>query len=274
MEKWIDTHAHYNSRMINSKSLIENMFNFTDKIITLGTSTKTNFETLKLISLHENLYGMIGFFPGDAFELEEDFVGKQKAEENWLIFTKQLMNQKIVGIGEIGLDCHHNSFGYGKQKIKGTKAIEYQKKYLKKQLDFAQELNVPVSLHSRDAKEITKEIFDNYKELKGVMHCFSYDTETVKYYLDKGLYIGVGGTLTYKNNNILREAIKNVPLNRILLETDAPYLTPEPYRRDINNSIYIQYVISKLAEIKELSEEEVIKQTNKNAYELFKFGEK
>lgn len=274
MQKWIDTHAHYDLRRINDYELIKDMFKTNQKIITLGTNTKCNLETLKLISLFDDLYGMIGFFPNNAAELEPDFVGKKKAEENWLVFTKQLMNQKIVGIGEIGLDFYHNSFGFGQKLIKGPKAREYQIKYLKKQLDFAKELNIPVSLHSRDAKDVTKEVFDEYKELKGVMHCFSYDIETVKYYLDKGLYIGVGGTVTYKNNNSLRDAIKEVPLDRILLETDAPYLTPEPFRRSTNDSSFIEYVIKKLAEIKEVSEDTIIKETNKNAEKLFNFYKK
>ena len=142
---------------------------------------------------------------------------------------------------------------------------------MKKQLDFAKDLDLPVSLHSRDAKDITKDVFDNYKEIKGVMHCFSYDTETAKYYLDKGLFLGVGGTSTYKSNREVREALKVIPLDRILLETDAPYLTPDPYRRNINNSSYIEYVIKFLSDLKGVSEEEIITQTNKNAYELFKF---
>ena len=274
MEKWIDTHSHYDSRKINDNDLIEKMFDTNEKIITLGTNTKCNLETLRLISLHKDLYGMIGFFPNNAFELEKDFVGENKAKENWTVFTKQLINQKIVGIGEIGLDGYHNNFGFGKNQIKGSKAIDYQVKYLKKQLNLAQELDVPVSLHSRDAKEITKCVLDEYKEIKGVMHCFSYDLETAKYYLDKGLYIGVGGTSTYKNNTEVRNALKEVPLNRILLETDAPYLTPDPFRRNTNDSSYIKYVIQSLAILKDISEEEIITQTNKNAYDLFKFGKK
>lgn len=270
--KWIDTHAHYDSKKINNNDLINKVFNSTGKIITLGTNTKTNLETLRLVSLNKDIYGMIGFFPNNAYEIEEDFVGKD-ANDNYLVFTKQLNNQKIVGIGEIGIDLYHNNFGVGKNQITGKRAIEYQVKHFRKQLDYAKYLDLPVSLHSRDAKELTSKILKDYKQIKGVMHCFSYDAETIKEYLDKGLYIGVGGTITYKNNTVLRDAIREVPLERILLETDAPYLTPHPCRGEVNNSSYIKYVIETLAEIKEISEEEIIKITNKNAYDLFKFGE-
>lgn len=274
MEKWIDTHSHYNHRKINDLNLINEMFKTNEKIITLGTDIKSNFETLRLISYHKNMYGMIGFFPNDAYVLEKDFVGEVKAKENWDVYIHQLLNQKLVGIGEIGVDLHHNNFGVGELEIKGPKAIDYQLKYLEKQLILARDLDKPVSLHSRDAINPTKMVFDKFPQITGVMHCFSYGIKEASYYLDKGLYIGVGGTSTYKSNIQLREALKEVPMNRILLETDAPFLTPVPFRGKINNSSYIEYVILNLADIKQMEVSEIIRITNENAYNLFKFDEK
>ena len=274
MEKWIDTHSHYNHRKINDLKLINEMFKTNDKIITIGTDIESNTETLRLISYYEDMYGMIGFFPNDAYVLEEDFVGKKTSEDNWNVFIHQLINQKLVGIGEIGLDLHHNNFGKKDCEIKGPKAIEYQMKYLEKQLLLAKDLEKPVSLHSRDAIIPTREIFDKFDEIKGVMHCFSYGVKEASYYLDKGLYLGVGGTITYKSNVQLREAIKETPIERILLETDAPYLTPFPFRGKTNNSSYIEYVILTIADIKKIEPNEVIRITNQNAYNLFKFDKK
>lgn len=265
--KWIDTHSHYNMKKINKKEIIDEQLNTNEKIITLGTNMNTNLETLKLISLYESLYGMIGFFPNDCFELESDVVGKQKADDNWLVFKKQLTNQKIVGIGEIGLDYHWDKFG----TFSGLKAREYQNKWVRNQLNLAKELNKPVSFHSRDCKEDTIKLFNEYEKVKGVIHCFSYDMKTADYFLNKELYLGIGGTSTYKSNNELKEVLKNTPLDRLLLETDAPYLSPSPVRRETNVSKYITYVIDNICEIKGIDREIVIKETNKNAYNLFKF---
>lgn len=266
--KWIDTHSHYNLKKINNEEIIKEQFKNNEKIITLGTNTDTNFETLRLISLYDDLYGMIGFFPTDCYELESDCANKNKVDDNLLIFSKQLMNQKIVGIGEIGLDYHWNNFG---KYIKGNLAQKYQQKWFKYQLNLAKNLNKPVSIHSRDAKEDTIKIFKEYYNIEGVIHCFSYDLKTAEFFLKKGLYLGFGGTSTYKSNKELRQVIKEVPLDKILLETDAPYLSPQKVRKEVNVSNNIIYIIENICEIKGIEKEEVIKQTNKNAYNLFKF---
>ena len=254
----IDTHSHLFDEAFNMdlKECIDRCYRENvNKIVLVGFSKETNMLAQKLSKEYDIFYPTAGIHPSEA---DSDYLEQLAYLEDFI------NNNKVYAIGECGLDYYWTKDN-----------MEYQKALFKGQIEMSIKYDLPIIIHMRDASNDTYELLKEYKgKIKGVMHCFSYDTETVKYYLDKGLYIGVGGTLTYKNNNILREAIKNVPLNRILLETDAPYLTPEPYRRDINNSIYIQYVISKLAEIKELSEGEVIKQTNKNAYELFKFGEK
>ena len=270
--KWIDTHSHYDHSKFktNKKQILETMKEDVSKIISLGTNMKTNQSTLVLCSLYDYIYGMIGFFPSDVWELEKEFC--KDANDNWLIFTKQLLNQKIVGIGEIGLDYHWNCIGNSKNPFcVGEKAHEVQKKWFKKQIDLAKELQLPVSMHSRDAEEDTLKIFDDYDNINGVMHCFSYGIDSAKAYLDKGIYLGFGGTSTYPRNKELREVIKMCPIDRILLETDAPYLSPNPVRREINTSSNIKYVIENIATLKGMSFEEVVIKTNENANRLFKF---
>ena len=131
-----------------------------------------------------------------------------------------------------------------------------------------------VSPFSRDAEDDTVKIFKEYDELPGVIHCYAYGTKTAKIALDKGLYLGVGGTSTYTRNAELREVIKMCPIDRILLETDCPYLSPEPVRRETNNSSFITYVIDNICSLKNMSREDIINATNENAYRLFKLGGK
>lgn len=261
--KWIDTHAHYHHGKFKNKKdeILKSIKKDVSHVITLGTGLRSNKETLKLIEKYDFLYGMIGFFPTEVMDLEDPNVINE--------FIYQLNNSKIVGIGEIGLDYNWCSVNNGDQIIKGEEAKAIQQKWLRYQLDLAATLNLPVSLHSRDAKEDTAMIFNEYEQIKGVMHCFSYDVETAKFYVEKGLYLGIGGTSTYKGNDELRKVIKEIPLERLILETDAPYLSPEPVRGKMNTSSNIIYVIKNIAEIKGISEEEVIRQTNENVYNLF-----
>lgn len=290
--KFIDTHAHYNnSKIKNQKQLLENLKNDVKYIINLGTNMKSNTETLQLVSLYDYIYGMIGFFPTDTWQLEEELCPNDvdafifKAKDNLDVFKHQLLNHKLVGIGEIGLDYYWNFVGpmnlkenqigkFGERKVIGEQARDIQKKWFKYQLNLAKELNLPVSMHSRDAEEDTIKIFNEFNEIKGVIHCFSYGMKSANIYLNKGLYLGVGGTSTYPSNNELREVIKECPLDRILLETDTPYLSPQQVRRQVNNSYNINYVIDNIANIKNISRTEVIMTTNKNAIELFKFERK
>jgi TatD DNase family protein len=281
--KWIDTHSHYDTNKLkNNKALLESLPDYCKYIITLGTNMQSNTNTLVMISLYEYMWGMIGFFPTDVYQLEEKYTPHDvdmytfNAKDNLNVYLHQLLNQKIVGIGEIGLDYHWDCIGDSRKKVycKGEEARELQQKWFRYQLDLAKEKDLPVSMHSRDAEDDTIKIFKDYDTIKGVMHCFSYGMKSAEYYLNKGLYLGIGGTSTYKGNKELKEVIKECPIDRILLETDAPYLSPEPVRRSVNNSTYITYVIDNIASIKGISREEVITQTNKNAIDLFKFSKK
>lgn len=267
--KWIDTHAHYNHKKFPVRErteILSEMHKTAEKIINVGTNTRTNAVTMKILDMHDFVYGIVGYFPTDTWELEETLCGR--AKENWKTLKNLLKKEKVVAIGEIGLDYNWDKCG----TIEGTKARELQKKWFINQIELARELNLPICVHSRDAEKDTLEIFDKYEELNGVIHCYSYGVETAKKCLEKGFYLGVGGTSTYPRNEELREVIKMCPLDKILLETDAPYLSPQPVRRDVNNSSYITHVIDNIAELKGLSREKIIRQTNENAEKLFNFA--
>ena len=271
MEKYIDSHAHYQARQFrNRKELLEELKQDVAKIINIGSDTDMNLSTLQLVSLWDYIYGMIGYFPVNVDELEPSLCSQ--AEDHWLILTKQLMNQKIVGIGEIGLDYHWDSVGKGKNAVKGKQARELQKKWFRKQMELAQELHLPVSIHSRDAERETLEILSEFPDVRGVVHCFSYGTNAMNFFLEHGYYIGVGGTATYPSNRETQEALKHCPLDRILLETDAPYLTPHQARKHgvrVNDSRTIKEVITFLSMLKEIHHEEIIRVTNENVIRLF-----
>ena len=269
MRKWIDTHSHYGHKGFNrlhktTDEILKDMRYCCEKIIQVGTNTKSNLQALQLISTYDYVYGMLGYFSTDVWELESTMC--EKADDNLLVLTKQLTNDKVVGIGEIGLDYNWNRLANG---VEGELAREIQKKWFRKQLDLAKELGLPVSIHSRDAEADTLAIFDEYDTIPGVIHCFSYGRSAAQKAIEKGLYLGIGGTSTYTSNKELREVIKMAPLDRVLLETDAPYLSPQQVRKETNTSANIKYVIENIAELKECSADEVIDQTNQNAYNLF-----
>lgn len=268
MEKWIDTHAHYNHGKFKKQEsiILKQQTECVSKIINVGTNTKSNLETLQLLSLYDFVYGIIGYFPTDVYELEPSLCSE--AENNWIVLSKQLTNSKVVGVGEIGLDYNWNKVGL----VTGEKARKIQQKWFRNQIDLAKTNNLPVSIHSRDAADDTLKIFNEYSEILGVIHCYSYDKEFARKVLDKGLYLGIGGTSTYPSNKIVQEAIAYCPLDRLLLETDAPYLSPQPVRREINKSEYIKYVAENIAEIKQIPIEQVITQTNQNAEKCFHFN--
>ena len=268
--KWVDTHAHYDSHLFKEdrKDLLVKIYNEVDYIINCATRTSSIKSTLKLIEENKGkMYGVLGYFPVDVGELENEVTSLEWLKE------KVKRNKEIVGIGEIGLDYHWNSIGYNKaNQIVGEEAREIQKKWFMKQIELANELKMPICIHSRDAAKDTVEILEAHKPLYGfIVHCFAYDAMTAYKLMNIGdCYFGVGGTSTYKNNVSLIDAIMNViPMDRILLETDAPFLTPAPKRRDRNDSRYISYVIDNLAKLKGITREEVIEITNKNVLKAY-----
>ena len=249
-----DTHAHYDDDAFDKDRdvLLKDMKNKgVEFIVNVGASMDSTKKALVLASEYSFIYAAVGIHPSETGELcEEDM--------QWL--KNRASDQKVVAIGEIGLDYYWPE---------PEKSI--QKKWFERQLQLAGETKLPVIVHSREAAKDTLDILKNWKKdlTKGVIHCFSYSKETAGEYLDMDYYFGIGGVLTFKNAKKLIEAVNYIPMNRILLETDCPYLAPEPYRGKRNQSSYIDLVAQKLSEIKNISKEEVLVQTMQNAKEFY-----
>ena len=238
----IDTHCHVFKEYYDN---IEEIINKVDVVIISGTNDKDNQEVINLCNKYPNVYGTLGIHPTEEISINSlKFI-----EEN-------LSNKKIVGIGEIGLDYYWN------------KNKEEQIDKFIKQLDLALKHNKPVVIHSREATNDTYEILKNYPSLKKDIHCFSGSLEMAKNYIKINSYLGIGGVLTFKNSK-LKEVIKEIDLKYLLLETDSPFLTPEPYRGKQNEPYNIIYVANKIAEVKNISLDDVLKQTSLNAKDLF-----
>lgn len=250
----IDTHSHINfdEYKENFEEFIINLKNKEiEKVIIPGVEPSTFNEIINLCEKYEMLYGAIGIHPSE-FQSYND-----KAKEE---IKKLLQHNKIVALGEIGLDYHY-----------GADTKEEQKIVFRKQLEIAQETQVPVIIHDREAHEDAYNIISEYKLKDVIFHCFSGTKEYAKKCIDKGYYIAIGGVVTFKNAKDLKETAKTIPLDRILLETDAPYLTPVPYRGKINSPEYLIYIAKEIAMLKNIDPEEVKEQTTINARKIFNF---
>ena len=247
---YIDTHCHLSKKYYNDidKVIEDNQIALIDKIIISGCEKDEIEETMKIINNYNIVYATIGYHPDQADIITEKYIKKL---ENLVNSSK-----KVVGIGEIGLDYHYDDINKDKQK-----------QIFEMQLKIAEKLSLPVVIHSRDATFDTIEILKKYK-VKGIIHCFSGSLETANIYIGMGYKLGIGGVLTFKNSK-LGEVVKEVSLNSIVLETDSPYLTPDPYRGKTNSSKYIPLIAEKLSQIKDVTINEVAKITTKNCYDLF-----
>ena len=243
----IDTHCHVIDLEYDNIDEIINRFKNNIMIIS-GYDSISNRNVIDIVKKYKNVYGTLGFHPSEVDKFSEE-------EFNYI--KNNINNSKIVGIGEIGLDYHY-----------GSNNKEKQIKMFKSLLDLAQSENISVVIHTRDAAQDTMNILKNYK-LKVDIHCFGYSLEIAKECIKRGYRLGIGGVLTFKNSKKLVEIVSNIPIENILLETDSPYLTPEPFRGKKNEPFYLSYVIDKISEIKKISIDEVKKITTKNAKEQF-----
>lgn len=243
----IDTHCHIIDLEYDNIDEIINRFKDNIMIIS-GYDPISNRNVIDIVKKYKNVYGTLGFHPSEVDKFSEE-------EFNYI--KNNINNSKIVGIGEIGLDYHY-----------GSNDKEKQIKMFKSLLDLAQSENISVVIHTRDAAQDTMNILKNYK-LKVDIHCFGYSLEIAKECIKRGYRLGIGGVLTFKNSKKLVEIVSNIPIENILLETDSPYLTPEPFRGKKNEPFYLSYVIDKISEIKKISIDEVKKITTKNAKEQF-----
>ncbi|WP_297596338.1 TatD family hydrolase [uncultured Cetobacterium sp.] len=246
----VDTHCHLDNEKfdLDREEIIERVKDNLEFCVNIGYDLKSSEETLKLCQKYDFVYGVVGVHPIDITGYNEDV--EMKIEE-------LAKSPKIVAIGEIGLDYHWM-----------TEPKEIQKNGFRKQLSLAQRVKKPVVIHTRDAMEDTIEVLNEFPDIKGVIHCYPGSIETAKQLVDR-FYLGIGGTLTFKNAKKTVAVVKDIPLDRIVIETDCPYLTPEPFRGKRNEPIYVEYVAQKIAEIKEVSLEEVVKVTTENAKKLY-----
>lgn len=250
-----DTHAHLDDDAFNEDrcELIEQMKqNGIGKVINVGASLATTLNSLKLADEYDFIFAAIGAHPEEVDDVDDEMLNMMREQA--------LNNPKVVAIGEIGLDYHYEGFDREKQKNAFIR-----------QLKLAIEVNKPVIIHSRDAAEDTMEILRTVgiPEAGGVMHCFSYSPEIAAEVIKMGMFIGVGGVVTFKNAKKLVKTIENTDITDIVTETDCPYLAPEPHRGERNSSLYIPHIIAKIAEIKGMSSEEVEAIAWKNAHRLY-----
>ena len=249
----IDTHAHYDDEQFDTdrEELLKNMeAGGIGLIVNVGSTIESWDKIMGLTERYPFVYGAIGVHPDEAGSLDE---------EKFSRMSELLDLDKIIAVGEIGLDYY-----WDKEKH------DIQKDWFIRQLDLAREKDMPVIIHSREAAADTFEIMKQHAAgMKAVIHCYSYSPEMAREYVKMGYYIGVGGVVTFKNAKKLKQVVKEIPLESVVLETDCPYLAPVPYRGKRNCSLYLPYVAEQIAELKGKTVEEVIQQTEKNSRELY-----
>lgn len=252
-----DTHAHYDDEAFapDRDMLLESLAAHNiGTVVNIGASIQTTKNTLALVHRYPFLYGTAGVHPSETGELNDHLLDwlKHVAGEN-----------RIVAIGEIGLDY------YWKEP---DPAI--QKHWFVRQMDLARQVKLPVVIHSRDAAKDTLDIMKEGKaeETGGVIHCFSYGTDMAREYLNMGFYLGIGGVVTFANAKKLKEVVKYMPMDRLVLETDCPYLSPVPNRGKRNSSLNLPYVVEAVSQLKGILPQEVISVTNENAKKLYRIS--
>ena len=251
--EYFDSHAHYNDDRFkdNKDELINEMYkNGITKLVCAGYSIESSIKAIEIAEKYDHIYAIVGISPNDIEEFKESDLDR---------IERIAKNEKVVAIGEIGLDYYWN---------KENK--ELQNFVFSKQIDIANKLNLPIVIHSRDAVMDTIDMIKNKNIVnkKGIFHCCQLNPEFIKEAVKAGFYISFSGNITFKNAHA-KEAIEVVPIDRILIETDSPYLSPEPFRGTTNTSNNVKLVAKKIAEVLEMSEEEIAKITYDNACRIF-----
>ncbi len=251
-----ESHAHYDDEKFNNDRdlLIQELLSGRIcTIINVGASIESTKMSIVLAEKYEHVYAAAGVHPSEVSELNEKTF-------DWL--RKQTKHEKVIAVGEIGLDYYWD---------KEPEVQKRQRMWFERQLELARECQLPVIIHSREAAEDTMKVMKKARaeEVPGVVHCYSYSPELAAEFVKMGYYIGIGGVVTFKNAKKLKETATRIPLTKILLETDAPYMAPEPHRGERNHSGNLIFVAEKIAEIKGISVEEVEEVTKQNAKNLF-----
>lgn len=253
----IDAHGHLEDSEFDEDryEILENLkADGVDYFFNCGSNIESSKMAVDFAKKYDNVYAIVGIHPLDVDEF---------SKENLEIIRELTKNEKVVAIGEIGLDAHYED----------SPPHELQLKAFHAQLDLAEELNMPVVIHSRDNHQVTfdilKERKENNENFKCVLHCYSGSVELMREYMKLGFNITLGGVTTFKNAKTPKEVAKEVPLDRLMLETDCPYLTPEPFRGKRNQPKYVKYTGEKIAELREMPYDELVSQTDKNTLEFY-----
>lgn len=249
-----ESHAHYDDEVFDEdrEALLSSLQGHgIGTVVNIGASLSGSEATVKLAEQYPFIYGAVGVHPSEVEELNE---------ENFARLRTMCSHEKIVAVGETGLDYHYPE-----------PETALQKEWFERQLLLARETELPVIIHSREAAKDTLDIMQSLhaEEIGGVVHCFSYTKEMAREYLNMDFYFGIGGVITFQNAKKLKEAVAYIPMERILLETDSPYLAPEPHRGKRNSSLNLPYVVEAIAQLKGISCEEVERITEENAKRLF-----
>ena len=257
--EFFDSHSHYNDEKFNEdrEQLIQDTYKQgITKFVCAGYNIQSSLDSLEMSKKYDFIYSICGISPNDIPQSEQEL---WKSIDEISQITKQNNDKKLVAIGEIGLDYYWN---------KENK--ELQKQTFIKQIELANELELPIVIHSRDASVDTIEILKtNLVHKKGIFHCCQLNQEMIRQALELGFYISFAGPITFKNAKNADECVKMVPMDKILIETDSPYLSPEPHRGKRNDSRNVKFVAQKIADIKGLSLEDVAKITYENAIKIF-----
>ncbi len=248
----IESHAHYDdSRFDEDRTELLSSLpaNGIEYVINVGADMQSSERSIKLAEQFPFVFAAVGVHPHEA---------EQMTDADFDVLRTYAKHNKVVAIGEIGLDYYYD---HSPREIQRQRFVE--------QLALAHELQLPVIIHSRDACAETMDIIKNSKVRNGVIHCFSGSVETAVEYVNMGFHIGVGGVVTYKNAKKLVDTVREIPIERLLIETDCPYLTPVPHRGERNSSLYLKYIVDKISEIKNISPESIEKSTKTNTLALF-----
>ncbi|NLY76766.1 MAG: TatD family hydrolase [Tissierellia bacterium] len=251
----IDSHAHLDDERFDKdrddiiKSLYES---YVELVINPGADLNSSIKAVALAEKYDNIYAAVGVHPHSASEMDQSTMD---------ILRSFAAREKVVAIGEIGLDYYYDN-----------SPRDVQRRWFREQLRLAKEVDLPVIIHSRDAAGDTMEILKEEQDgrLTGVLHCYSGSVEMAEEYIKLGFYISLAGPVTFKNAKVPKEVAKAVPLDKLLIETDSPYMTPEPYRGKRNEPKYVRYVAETIAELRGISLEELAEKTSENAKKLFK----
>lgn len=246
----VDTHCHIDNEKFDCDrdevlKRIERELKFA---VNIGYDLKSSKNSIELADTHDFIYAVVGVHPMDVERYD-------KALEDEI--ERLAGDKKVVAIGEIGLDYHWM-----------TTPKEFQQEIFRKQIELARRVKKPIVVHTRDAMHDTIEILKDYPDVGGIIHCYPGSVESARELIDR-FYLGIGGTLTFKNAKKTVEVVREIPLERLVLETDAPYLTPEPHRGKRNEPIYVEHVARKIAEIKGIPYEEVVRVTTENAKKVY-----